>query len=229
MKTEYVVTNGSGFDAGMVPAGPLRPAGITEKREPQDGYLEALASLNSEPGANDAEKQEANRLVAQRVILNERTSQLLASFRARVRVEIAKEHEEAKTAVRAQQEKLRQHHEEILALTRELNRANEAKGLAYAARDAAQEAQRTLSRYAPKAEHAKAAELLKKREAECTKAAEESGSIQSRINFLTLTGLKPLQEALNALQGEEARLNHFVTGASYTTELGIVCPARPPL
>jgi hypothetical protein len=109
--------------------------------------------------------------------LNERTKKLLEGFRARARVQVRAEHEAAKAAVREQQEKIQKHHEEILALTRELNRANEKKSLAFAARDAAQEEQRRPSRYADKQAHKRAADLLAKREAECDKAANESGAI----------------------------------------------------
>jgi hypothetical protein len=229
MKAAYVTVNGSQFDSGVVPAGPLRPAGITERREPEDGFLHALTDLIFDRSLSAEEKQEADRLISIRIGLNDRTNRLPDAFRARVRVIVAREHETAKAAVRAQQEKLQKHHEEILALTRELNSANEKKSLAYAARDSAQEEQRRLSRYAPKGEHDKAAKLLAKREAECDKAATEYGTIQQHINYLTLTGLKPLMERLNELIGEEARLNHFVTGATYTTDLGLVVPPRPPL
>jgi phage protein D len=229
MKTAYVVTNGSGFDSGVVPAGPLRPAGSTERREPQDGYFEALSSLVFDPGITPEEKQQANRLIAERIGMNDRVNKLLDAYRARVRVLVAKEHEESKRLVRQQQDKLAKHHEAISEMQSELNRANEKKSLAYAARDAALEEQRRLSRYATKAQHAKAAELLAQREAACDVAAREAGTIQSQINFATLTGLKPLQEALNELMAEEARLNHHVSGAGYTTALGLVVPARPPL
>jgi hypothetical protein len=46
---------------------------------------------------------------------------------------------------------------------------------------------------------------------------------------MTLTELKPIVERLNELMAEEARLNHYVTGVSYTTDLGLVVPVRPPL
>jgi hypothetical protein len=36
-------------------------------------------------------------------------------------------------------------------------------------------------------------------------------------------------EKLNELTAEEARLNHFVTGQSYTTELGLVVPPSAPI
>ena len=91
----------------------------------------------------------------------------------------------------AQQEKLRQHHEKIVGMTTELNRANEKKAAAFNARDAAQEAQRTLSRYADKQAHKRAADLLAQREAACDLAAKEAGTIQSQINYATLTELKP--------------------------------------
>jgi hypothetical protein len=41
--------------------------------------------------------------------------------------------------------------------------------------------------------------------------------------------LKPLMEKLNELINEEMRLNHYVSGQGYTSALGIVVPARPPL
>ena len=229
MKAAYTVVNGGQFDCGVVPAGPLRPAGNTERREPEDGYLSALATLVFEPSVSAQEKQEADRLLAQRWALNEQTNRLLDAYRARVRIEVAKEHEESKRAVLAQQEKLREHHERIVGMTTELNRANEKKGLAFAARDAALEEQRRLSRYADKQAHKRAADLLAKREAECDLAAKEAGTIQQQINFATLTELKPLMETLNELVGEEARLNHFVSGQTYTTSLGLVVPPRPPL
>lgn len=129
----------------------------------------------------------------------------------------------------ARQSFLAAHHGTIAALTRDLNHAAEARSLAFGARDAAQEAQRTLSRYATKAQQEKAAELLAKREAECDKAAKTHGSIQQDINYKMLVDLKPLMEKLTELMNEEARLAHYITGASYTNELGIVVPPRPPI
>jgi hypothetical protein len=46
---------------------------------------------------------------------------------------------------------------------------------------------------------------------------------------MNLVELKPLMEKLNELLAEEARLAHFVTGAGYTNELGLVVPTRPPI
>jgi hypothetical protein len=147
----------------------------------------------------------------------------------RAREKVRAEHEVAKAAVRDQQKKIAEHHAAIAELTRDLNKANEAKGLAFAARDAAQEEQRRLSRYTEKRDVDRANALLAKREAEADRAAAESGGIQQRINYLTLVDLKPLMEKLNELIAEEARLNHYVTGQSYTTDLGIVVPPTAPL
>jgi chromosome segregation ATPase len=230
MKTAYQVTTGGSFSGGVLPAGPLRD-GITElKRELTDGYLGALTDLmfHSEQ-LTEADRRELDRLVSLRHTLNQSADALLERVRGRARVRVTAEWELAKQAVREQQKKLVEHHEQIAALTRELNRAAEAKGLAVAARDAVQEEGRRLSRYAEKAERDRVSKLLQKREAECDRAAKEHGNLQQQINFATLTGLKPLMEKLNELMGEEARLNHYVTGASYTTELGLVVPASRPL
>jgi hypothetical protein len=203
--------------------------GVTEKREPDDGYLSALHDLIFEPSVSAEEKAQADRLYAERAALNDRTNRLIESYRSRIRVQVRAQHEAAKAAVVEQQQKPKEHHDAIAEMNRELARANEKKSIAFAARDSAQEARRTLTRYATKAEQEKANLLLAKREAEADVAAKEHGTLQQQINFATLTGLKPLMERLNELIAEEARLNHYVTGQSYTTELGIVTPPRPPL
>jgi hypothetical protein len=230
MATRLTVVSGANFDASVIPAGPLEPAAVILKREFPDEIMAALCGLLSERELlSEAEEREVNLLIGQRMGLNERTNAILDRVRARTRVKVTAEWEAAKAQARAQQEKLAAHHAKISELTRELNKANEAKSLAFAARDAAQEEKSRLSRYAEKRESDKANLLLMKREAEADNAAKESGSIQQQINYLTLTETKPIMERLNELMGEEARLNHYVTGASYTTELGIVVPSSRPL
>ena len=228
MATQLTVVSGANFDASVIPAGPLEPAAVILKREFPDEIMAALCGLLSEL-LSEAEEREVNLLIGQRMRLNERTNAILDRVRARTRVKVTAEWEAAKAQARAQQEKLAAHHAKISELTRELNKANEAKSLAFAARDAAQEEKSRLSRYAEKRESDKANLLLMKREAEADNAAKESGSIQQQINYLTLTETKPIMERLNELMGEEARLRHYVTGEGYTNELGLVVPARPPL
>jgi hypothetical protein len=54
MKMPYTVTMGAGFDAGVIPAGPL--AGNTEaKRELADDYQRALADLVFSPSVSEQE------------------------------------------------------------------------------------------------------------------------------------------------------------------------------
>jgi hypothetical protein len=229
MKTHFVTTAGAGFGAGVIPPGPLQRETPPPKRELRDEYQHALHDLIFSGTATEQEKELAKDLLWQRNELAKQATQLLDSFRVRARAQVRSEHEAAKSAVRSQQEKIQKHHEEIAALTRELNRAAEIKSLADAAWNAASEDRRALSRYASKREHEKADELLAKRESACDAAAKEHATILQRINFLTLSGLKPLMEKLNELQGEEARLDHFVTGRSYTTELGLVVPPSEPI
>jgi hypothetical protein len=229
MKSPYTTVEGTQFDAGVLPPGPLQPVILETKRELPDPYMEHLVSLHGSPELSEAENSEVSSLIGERMGLNQRASAIFERVRTRSREKITVEWEAAKAAVRAQQEKLREHHEQISQLQRQLNIANEAKSLAFAARDSAAEEKRRLNRYAEKRESDKANSLLVKREAEASHAAQEHGTLQQQINFMTLTELKPIMEELNRLMGEEARLAHFVTGAGYTNELGIVVPARPPL
>jgi hypothetical protein len=109
----------------------------------------------------------------ERTRLNERSSALIERLQARAREKIRKEHELAKAAVREQQEKIQAHHAAISELMRQLNDANAERGQAFAARDAAQEEKRRLSRYADKRQIERASELLAKRESEADHAAKE--------------------------------------------------------
>jgi hypothetical protein len=231
MKTPYVTTGGNGFDVGVIPPGPFAPApGITDtKRELPDPWMEQLVTLHGSPELSLAENREVSSLIGERMGLNQRASAIFERVRTRSREKVTAEWELAKAAVREQQGKLAAHHEQISELQRQLNRANESKSLAFSARDAAQEEKRRLSRYAQKGETDKASTLLTKREHAADLAAKEAGTLQQQINYMMLTETKPIMERLNQLMAEEAELNHFVTGQSFTNSLGIVVPARPPI
>jgi hypothetical protein len=230
VKTPYTTVAGTGFDAGVLPPGPLQPAGITKKHELVDPYMAGLTDLVSQQELlSEKDWRELQQLVNERMSLNERASKLIERFQARARAKVAAEHEAAKAALREQQKKIAEHREAISALTRELNRKNDLRAQAIAARDQAQQEKRQLSRFAERREIERLNLLLSKREAAAEHATQEAGAVQSRINMMTLVELKPLMEKLNELIGEEMRLNHFVTGQGYTNELGIVVPNRPPL
>jgi hypothetical protein len=131
--------------------------------------------------------------------------------------------------VREQQKLIDKHRQAITVRTAELNHANEHRSKLIALRDAAQQEKRQLSRFTERREIDRLNLLLTKREAEAEHATKQAGEIQGRINYMNLVDLKPLMEKPNELMAEEARLNHYVTGQSYTTDLGIVVPARPPI
>jgi regulator of sigma D len=229
MKSSLTVVPGADFAVPVIPAGPLQPPGIT-KRELVDQYMHTLSDLFFERDLlTEKEHREVMQLVGQRHALNQRATELIERVRGRAREKITVELESAKAAVRAQQEKIAKHKHEIAAETRELNRLNDAKTRAISARDAAQEAKRSLSRYADRSTHEAANSPLVKREAEAEAASQAAGASQQRINYMNLVDLKPLIEKLNELVNEEARLNHYVSGQGYTNELGIVVPSRPPL
>ena len=231
MKAAYTTTmGGNGFDPGVVPPGPLQPAiPETQRQQLPDPWMEHLVSLLGSPELNEEEQDELKLLIGQRAGQNERANAIFERVRTRSREKVTAEWELAKQAVRDQQAVLTAHHEKISELQRELNRANETKSLAFAARDAASEDKRRLSRYAKKGETEKANEQLVKREHAADLASKEAGTLQQQINLMTLTQLKPIAEELNRLMAEEAKLNHFVTGASYTNEFGLVVPARHPI
>jgi hypothetical protein len=224
------VGSGSQFDAGVVLPGPIQEAAVILKRELSDEFMAALSEmLFARDLLTEKDRREVNNLVAERMNLNERSAAFIEKFQAQARVKVAAEHEAAKKAVREQQKKIDGHHEEIVALSRELNRRNDVKAKAVAARDAAKQELRQLSRYSERGEVERLNLLLLERESEAEYAIQEAGSIQMQINQKNLVDLKPLMERLNELAAEEARLAHFVTGQGYTNEVGIIVPARPPL
>ena len=229
MKTSYSVVPGTGFDAGVLPPGPLQPVVPETPHDLPDLYMQHLVSLHGSPELNEEESREVNLLIGQRMGLNERTSAIFERVRVRAREKVTAEWELAKEAVRKQQKLITEHRNQIAELTGELNRSNGKKSQAIALRDEAAQEKKQLSRFAPQREVERLNLLLLRRESEATQATQAAGEIQARINQMNLVDLKPLMEKLNELVNEEMRLAHFVTGAGFTNEFGIVVPARAPL
>jgi len=108
----------------------------------------------------------------------------------------------------------------------ELNRLSDLRGKKQAQFDVAQQTKRQLGRYASQQKITQADLWLLKCEGELEVANQQHAAVMQKINFMTLTEMKPLQERLNALAAEEAKLAHAVLGTGYTTPEGIVVPGR---
>jgi hypothetical protein len=230
MKHEITLVPGSQFSSPVIPAGPLEVEDAAPKRELRDDFMATLSEMMfAHDLFTEKEQRVLNDLIADRYRLNERAAAFIEQFQERSREKLLREHEAAKAAVRAQQTRIAKHKEEIVALNQELNRRNDRKAHALANLTTVQNERRQLSRFAERRKIEAVNLLVTKREAEADYATQQAGEIMSRINHLTLVELEPLQKELNALVAEEAKLNHYVTGVTYTTPEGIVVPGRPAI
>ena len=114
MKTGYTVVDGSQFDAGVIPPGPLQPAPPEPKRELSDQYMAVLSNMLFERDMlSEKERSEIQQLVGERHSLNQRASEIIERFQACTHARVAAEHELAKQAVRDQMALIDKHRGEV--------------------------------------------------------------------------------------------------------------------
>lgn len=228
--TRVLAVPGSSFDAGVSHAGPPAEPGETPKHELRDDYLTTISKLFTDGLEEDSpDRQECEHLLARRVQLNEACAAFVEKLRAPMREKLLALHEEAKAAVRAQQEKIDALLAKITQMQMLLNQRKDDAARALSVFHTAQQRRKDLSRYATHAVIAEFDTAVAKAERAVDRANGPVADLQNQINRLVMADRPPLQQELNRLMGEELELGARITGEPYSDALGIQHGPRPPI
>jgi chromosome segregation ATPase len=221
--------DGQHFDAGISPPGGPVPA-EAQKRKPTDERMELLSSLFMDHLGDDSEnKRLCGRFIVERSELNKTIDAFIEKLRQPMREKLIELHEQAKTAVREQQEKVAALQNRIGEAQAQLNVAKGRVAEAMTALNDARQRRKEVSRFAPRKEIAAADEAIENAIAKVDKANAAPANLQAQINYWTFVDREPLVKELNALMAEELELRAAITGESYTDEYGLVHPPRSPI
>lgn len=223
---------GHTFDAGVVhagdaaagsasPASAVAPAGI------RDGFQTALAELLSQ--LTGEEKELCSSLLLARMDLNLRCRAVIERHVARGRARLVEEHEGIKRECVAQQERISALKQTIIGLEQDFQRQNAVSVRAMTKTTEAEQARKSLSRFASASEIKKADAAIETARHNLEVASCKEAPIREEINRLIFVEIPRANEKLRELSAAELRLRSAVTGAAFVDEqFGIQVPARPP-
>ncbi len=229
MTTRISVIPGQHFDAGVSdPGRPPMPAPATEssKRELHDPILEALCRLEPEDPKVRAQR---DFLVGERTQANKSAQALIEAELTKAKTTMIEQWEKQKELCRAQEGVIDTLKAELAQVTNDWNKAVEKKDKAGMHVFDAEQRRKQLSHFASAKETAKADAAIEKAEQAFEELEKPEADLRNRRNYLVLTSVPMANKKLNELAAREAELRHIVTGAAYTTDLGIMVPARSPL
>jgi hypothetical protein len=227
MNTRIQVVHGQNFDGGVVDPIPRPPAPAeAQKRALRDLILEALCTL--EPKDREVQRKR-DVLIGRRIEANKAAQELIEAEMVIARAELIEAHEEAKKAVRDHQKKIDALAKRIAEAQADLNVKKDAVARTMTVFRGATEDRKQLSRYATRDQSREADAAVEKAEKAVDKANAGASTLQQDINHMLLAERAPLIRERDALMAKELELAAAISGESYTNELGIVIPARPPL
>jgi uncharacterized small protein (DUF1192 family) len=224
------IIDGRSFDGGVSDPGPMpAPAAEPQKRELTDEYIPILSNLFTDGLKDSPDKQECGNLLMRRVYLNKECAAFIEKQRVSVREKLIEQHEAVKGEAREQQGRIDKLRAEIASWEGELNRRKDSQARAVSVLRGAEQRRKELSRFASRTAILAADEAIEKATAKVEKTNAVVVEAQQRINHLRLVEFQPLLDELTKISAEEMRLSAAITGQGYTSELGIVVPARPPI
>jgi hypothetical protein len=227
MNTKVFAVDGRGFDGGVVDAIP-RPAAAAaaKQRELIDEFMAMLCRLDP----NTPELQHhRDVLIGKRLALNKECLKLIEAERIKANAALRAEWEEQKAACRKQQAIIDALNAELVEVNREWNTASERKSKAGMHVFNAQERRKNIDRFAAADKIAKADAAVKKAEQEFEESGQPEAQWRARRNDLVLVQIPAQKKKLDEFAAREMELRAAITGESYTSDLGIIVPARAPL